>query len=404
MSEQTSETLTFLFTDVEKSTDLLRQLGSRYPHAMGRQQELLRAAFGAQRGVEVDTQGDSFFVAFARPRDAVLAAVAAQASLGSEGWPDGADVRVRMGIHTGPVELAGDRYVGLAVHRAARICAAGHGGQVLLSEATRALLEDDEHDLAEIGLRDLGSHHLKDFHRPVRLFQVVAAPLGEDFPALRTPGQATLALDRHASTARASDEERDETVSALREHAATGRLTLEEFSERTERAYAARTTGELERLAADLPASPDERVRPRPKRFTAAVLGNTQRTGRWRLPRRSGGLVLLGDADLDLRQAELEGSVASINVWVLFGNVDLYVPEGVEVDLGGVSIFGHRREWGRDVPPLPGTPLVRVRIFSLFGTADLWRVPAAWIGRSFGQVIKALRSDAKRELPPGPQP
>lgn len=401
MTEQTSETLTFLFTDVESSTELLRQLGGRYPVAIERQQELLRDAFAAQRGVVVDTQGDAFFVAFARPRNAVLAAVAAQKSLRSEPWPDGAEVRVRMGIHTGPVELAGDRYVGLAVHRAARICAAGHGGQVLLSEATRAMLEDDEHELRELRLRDLGSHRLKDFHRPIRIFQLVAAQLPEDFPALRAPKQTASALETEVG-ARASDAERDQTVSVLREHAAAGRLTLEEFSERTERVYAARTTGELELLGADLPATPEERARPRPKRLTLAVLGNTQRTGRWRLPRFSTGLVLLGDADLDLRQAELEGGVASITVWVLFGNVDLYVPEGVEVDLGGVSIFGHRREWGRDVPPLPGTPLVRIRIFSLFGTADLWRVPAAWIGRSFGQVIKALRRDAEPELPAGP--
>lgn len=401
MTEQTSETLTFLFTDVESSTELLRQLGGRYPVAIERQQELLRDAFAAQRGVVVDTQGDAFFVAFARPRNAVLAAVAAQKSLRSEPWPDGAEVRVRMGIHTGPVELAGDRYVGLAVHRAARICAAGHGGQVLLSEATRAMLEDDEHELRELRLRDLGSHRLKDFHRPIRIFQLVAAQLPEDFPALRAPKQTASALETEVG-ARASDAERDQTVSVLREHAAAGRLTLEEFSERTERVYAARTTGELELLGADLPATPEERARPRPKRLMLAVLGNAQRTGRWRLPRFSTGLVLLGDADLDLRQAELEGGVASITVWVLFGNVDLYVPEGVEVDLGGVSIFGHRREWGRDVPPLPGTPLVRIRIFSLFGTADLWRVPAAWIGRSFGQVIKALRRDAEPELPAGP--
>jgi class 3 adenylate cyclase len=401
VTEQTSETLTFLFTDVESSTELLRQLGGRYPVAIERQQELLRDAFAAHRGVVVDTQGDAFFVAFARPRNAVLAAVAAQKSLRSEPWPDGAEVRVRMGIHTGPVELAGDRYVGLAVHRAARICAAGHGGQVLLSEATRAMLEDDEHELRELRLRDLGSHRLKDFHRPIRIFQLVAAQLPEDFPALRAPKQTASALETEVG-ARASDAERDQTVSVLREHAAAGRLTLEEFSERTERVYAARTTGELELLGADLPATPEERARPRPKRLTLAVLGNTQRTGRWRLPRFSTGLVLLGDADLDLRQAELEGGVASITVWVLFGNVDLYVPEGVEVDLGGVSIFGHRREWGRDVPPLPGTPLVRIRIFSLFGTADLWRVPAAWIGRSFGQVIKALRRDAEPELPAGP--
>jgi hypothetical protein len=106
-----------------------------------------------------------------------------------------------------------------------------------------------------------------------------------------------------------------------------------------------------------------------------------------------------GDADLDLRQAELEHRVTTITAIVLLGNVDVYVPEGIEVDFGGLGTFGHRRESGRDVPGVPGTPLVRVRIFSLLGTADLWRVPAAWVGRPFREVINALRRP-QGELPP----
>ncbi len=197
------------------------------------------------------------------------------------------------------------------------------------------------------------------------------------------------------SGTRASDDDRDRAVLALREHTVAGRLTLEEFSDRTERALAATTAAELEEVGRDLPAASGRR---RPKRFTAVLFGATMRTGRWRLPRRSFAFVFLGDADLDLRQAELPGSVASITAFVLFGNVDLYVPEGVDVDLGGLSVIGHRREWGRDVP---GAPLLRVRIFSLFGTADLWRVPAAWVGRPFREVIKALRRGEQRELPSG---
>src|SRR5207302_10757591 len=190
---------------------------------------------------------------------------------------------------------------------------------------------------------------------------------------------------------RASDADRDKAVLALREHTVAGRLTMEEFSARTERALTSKTLGELEQVGRDLPAVSAER---RPKRVTAALGGATMRTGRWRLSKRGVAFVVFGDADLDLRQAELPGAVASLTVFMLFGNVDLYVPEGVEVDLGGLIVFGRRREWGRDVP---GTPLLRVRIFSLFGTADLWRVPTAWAGRSFRDVIKALRRGEQRE-------
>jgi DUF1707 SHOCT-like domain/Cell wall-active antibiotics response LiaF, C-terminal len=200
---------------------------------------------------------------------------------------------------------------------------------------------------------------------------------------------------------RASDADRERAIADLREHAAAGRLTLEEFSERTDRAVTAKTLSELEEVRSDLPSAvPATRARRRPKRFTGIVLGRTQRTGRWRIPRRGLALVLFGDLDLDLRQAELSGQEASISVFVFFGNVDLYVPENVEVDLGGFAFFGHRREWGRDLPPHPATPLLRVRVLSLFGTADLWRVPLTWVGRTFDEVIKGLRRGEHRELRP----
>jgi YVTN family beta-propeller protein len=123
-------------------------------------------------------------VAFSSARDAVLAAVEAQLALLSHGWPQGVQVKVRMGIHTGQAVRNGDQYTGLAVHRAARICAAGHGGQLLVSHATQTLLEDEEEDLG-ISLRDLGEHRLKDLDRPVRLYQATADGLPSTFPALR---------------------------------------------------------------------------------------------------------------------------------------------------------------------------------------------------------------------------
>jgi class 3 adenylate cyclase len=177
-------TVTLLFTDIEGSTRLLRQLGDRYAGTLEQHRRLLRAAFARQGGREVDTQGDAFFVAFGRAADAVAAAVEAQRALAAHPWPDGSAVRVRMGLHTGEPTLAGSGYIGLDVHRAARLSAAGHGGQVLLSQTTRDLVE---HELpAGVELRDLGEHRLRDLPHPERVFQLTIAGLPAEFPPLRT--------------------------------------------------------------------------------------------------------------------------------------------------------------------------------------------------------------------------
>jgi DNA-binding NarL/FixJ family response regulator/class 3 adenylate cyclase len=185
MNELPCGTVTFLFTDIEGSTALLRQLHERYGEVLAEQQQLLRTAAEEAGGLEVDTQGDSSFIVFRNPREAVRAAVAGQLALASHPWPEEVKLRVRMGIHTGEASVVADRYVGLAVHRAARICAAGHGGQILMSEATQMLLEDREEDLG-LTLRDLGPLQLKDFDRPVRIFQLVARDLPDAFPPLAT--------------------------------------------------------------------------------------------------------------------------------------------------------------------------------------------------------------------------
>jgi class 3 adenylate cyclase/DNA-binding CsgD family transcriptional regulator len=173
MAEQTATAATFLFTDIEGSTQLLKRLRDRYGAVLSQHQQLLRDAFAAHGGQEVDTQGDAFFVTFARARDAVLAAVAAQRALAAHEWPDGEELRVRIGVHTGEAALAENRYVGLSVHRAARICALGRGGQILVSQTTRHVLEDDEEPMPGIELRDFGEHRLKDLARPVRLSEVI---------------------------------------------------------------------------------------------------------------------------------------------------------------------------------------------------------------------------------------
>jgi class 3 adenylate cyclase len=171
-------TVTFLFTDIEGSTGLARQFGADFARVRSEHRQLLREIFGRHEGHEIDTAGDGFFVAFERAGDAVAAAVDAQHAL-TQG-----SVRVRMGLHTAEPFLDDDGYVGVGVHRAARICAAGHGGQILLSNATAGIVEDLAPEGVE--LEDLGEHRLKDIDRPQRLFQIVAAGLGAEFPPLKS--------------------------------------------------------------------------------------------------------------------------------------------------------------------------------------------------------------------------
>jgi class 3 adenylate cyclase/CheY-like chemotaxis protein len=179
-------TVTFLFTDIEGSTRLLKALGESYRTVLMDHQRLLREAFTSASGREIDTQGDAFFFVFPRGKDAVAGALAGQRALARHRWPDDAEVAVRMGMHTAEPSLAGERYIGLGVHRAARICAAAHGGQVLLSQSTYALLVDDV--LPDLRFDDLGEYTLKDLDRPERLYQLVAPDLSHDFPSPRAQG------------------------------------------------------------------------------------------------------------------------------------------------------------------------------------------------------------------------
>jgi len=187
-------TVTFVFTDVEGSTALLKRLGDGYADLAQQHRAILREEFAARGGAEMDTQGDAFFYSFPRARDAVAAAVAAQRRLAEHAWPDGGAVRVRMGLHTGEPVVGKEGYVGIDVVRAARICAAGHGGQVLLSAATHALVAGSLPD--GVAERDLGEHRLKDIDRPERIYQLDVAGLQSSFPPLRTQGEERLDFER----------------------------------------------------------------------------------------------------------------------------------------------------------------------------------------------------------------
>ena len=205
-------TVTCLFSDIEGSTRIELALGTGpYRDLRERHRALLREAFAAHDGYEQSTEGDSFFVLFRRAIDAVSAAVASQRAIAAESWPDGIDVRVRMGLHTGEIESTGEDVIGYDINRTARIAALANGGQVLVSDATRGLVAETLPD--GVGLRDLGPHRLKDLREPERLAQLVIDGLQDTFPALRSldarpnnlPTQLTTFVGRERELAEALD-------------------------------------------------------------------------------------------------------------------------------------------------------------------------------------------------------
>jgi class 3 adenylate cyclase len=181
-------TVTFLFTDIEGSTRLLQELGDDYAEVTRAHRQILRDTLGEHGGTEIDTQGDAFFFSFPRARDAVASAVAAQRALAAHEWPRGAEVKVRMGLHTGEPTVGEEGYLGIDVVRAARICSAGHGGQILISETTRALLGNQFPEGTTVS--DLGEANLKDVQHE-RIFQVSVDGGASEFPPLKAERKQT---------------------------------------------------------------------------------------------------------------------------------------------------------------------------------------------------------------------
>lgn len=223
-------TVTFLFTDIEGSTQLLKRLRTRYGELLEEHRRILRAAAQEHGGEEVDTQGDSFLFVFERADEAARAAIDAQRALSAGDWPEASEVRVRMGIHTAEPSASDEGYFGLGVHRAARIMAVARGGQILVSLAASSLLEDA--DLGGARLRELGEHWLKDLDRPERLYQLDAEGLERDFPPLEDDRPASVALEFAVDAPTEPLLERDEAQAALGEsladvaRAGRGRLVL----------------------------------------------------------------------------------------------------------------------------------------------------------------------------------
>jgi Domain of unknown function (DUF1707) len=230
------------------------------------------------------------------------------------------------------------------------------------------------------------------------------APVGYSHRAnhRRQAGTVLSNVGMEPSEQLVSDQQREQAVESLRGDLLDGRLTLEEFSERVEIAYGARVAAELAGARVGLPVRAGGAPVPRaaagarrsPTRFTGGLFSYVSQRGRLRLRRWTVLASVFSDVDLDLREAEADGAVSTVTVLALFGNADVYVPEGIEVEVGGVSVLGHRRDWGRDLAR-PDAPLIRVRALSLFGTVDVWRVPAELEG-DFGEITRALETRQKQ--------
>ena len=223
MIELPTGTVTFLFTDIEGSTRLLQELADEYGRLQDEHAAIMRAAIADGGGVEIRTEGDSFFVVFPTPSGALRAVVDAQRGLASFPWPDGGRLSVRMGLHTGEGIPGGDDYLGIDVNRAARIAATGHGGQVVISETTLALVTGNLPD--GVSVRDLGTHRLKDIELPEHLHDLLVRGLPSDFPALRSLGGRRTNLPSHRTSfvGRANEiAEVDELLSSTRLLTLTG--------------------------------------------------------------------------------------------------------------------------------------------------------------------------------------
>jgi predicted ATPase/class 3 adenylate cyclase len=215
MSTLPTGTVTFVFTDIEGSTRLIQRLGDRHREVLETQAQLLRQIVLEAGGIEVGERGDGFFFVFVSACEAAKAAARIQRSLAEHPWPPEGEIRVRIGIHTGEGVLGGDNYMGLEVHRAARIGNAGHGGQVVLSQATATLLQDSLP--AELSLRELGCHKLKDLPEGVQLFQLLIPGLPVDFPQPRTLGYTNINLPHQLTSFVGRTRELQEVVDGLTE-------------------------------------------------------------------------------------------------------------------------------------------------------------------------------------------
>ena len=205
---------------------------------------------------------------------------------------------------------------------------------------------------------------------------------------------------------RVSDAERDEVVRTLGDHAAVGRLTLDELEDRSGRALTAKTRGELAILTSDLPREAGQAAgagpvpsRRRPVRWMVAIMGGSQRRGRFRAVGSINAVAIMGGDEIDLREAEIEGGELTLNLFALMGGSNIYVPDSVEVEVGGFSIMGGHEEIGGQRTPRPGAPVIRIRVYTLMGGASIYRLPPQARGVGLKEARRLAKSAERGELP-----
>jgi class 3 adenylate cyclase len=390
MSVPPSGTVTLLFTDVQGSTRLWDTEREAMAAALRRHDEIMREAIDAAGGYVFKTAGDSFCAAFSAARAGLEAALAAQQQLAAQSWPTSQPIVVRMALHTGVSEERDGDYFGPAVNRTARLLGVARGGQVLVSAAAAELLSDELP--AGVGLRELGTHQLKDLSRPERIYQVEAS-----FLAVRTP-VPVVREPRGPGALLASHADRDRVIEVLQAAAADGRLSPEDFEERLGTALSARTRGDLEPLLADLimAATPEARDLVR----IDLGSGSANRDGSWVVPRRLEINVGSGSVRLDFRQAVVSVPELQINVRIASGTLKLVTRPGIIVDADEVTVNSGSVKVVP--PPGPDVPVeLRVSISGWIGSGSLsarpprrrrWR--ALW-----RRMLRRLGGDSRPALP-----
>jgi hypothetical protein len=203
---------------------------------------------------------------------------------------------------------------------------------------------------------------------------------------------------------RVSDAERDAVLRTLGDHAAVGRLTLDELEDRSGRALTAKTRGELATLTSDLPLEPGQASSPvparrKPVRWMVAIMGGSHRRGRFRAVGSINAVAVMGGDEIDLREAEIEGGELTLNLFAFMGGANIYVPDSVDLEVGGFSFMGGHEELGSERPPRPGAPVIRIRTYNLMGGASIYRLPPQARGVSLKEARRLAKSAERGELP-----
>jgi Domain of unknown function (DUF1707)/Adenylate and Guanylate cyclase catalytic domain len=362
--------------------------------ALRRHDEILREAIEQVGGYVFKTAGDSFCAAFSAARAGLDAALTAQRNLAEESWPTSRPIVVRMALHAGVCEERDGDYFGPAVNRAARLLAVAGGGQVLVSGVAAELLSDELP--AGVGLRELGTHQLKDLSRPERIYQVEAT-----FLTARPPVPAVAEPTRPAEP-RASHADRDRVVEVLRTAAGDGRLTAEDLDERLEAALTARTLADLEPLVADL--TPVAAARVQDLARIQCGSGTTKRDGSWVVPRRLEVDIGSGSVRLDFRQAVIALPELRIDVRIASGTLRIVTRPGIEVTADDVAVGSGSV---KVVPPDgPYAPVeLRVKVFGRVASGSISARPGRGRGRwraLWRRILGRLAGDRRPGLPAAP--